>query len=180
MLKTLIHRQIHAQEQRYEMSLAYLHHIAETSRSAVAVLALFLPMARYRRVVPAAAFHVAVLVAVRAQDCGTCVQVGVKMARDDGVTGKVLRAVLQDQPDQLPADLADVYHYARAVVQQQDDAALREQLRDRYGDAGLIDLAYALATAQMFPVLKRALGYATTCARVDLDDASLETTALPV
>jgi len=179
MLKTLVHRQIHRQEQDYEMSLAYLHHIAETSLSAIAAFALFMPMARYRRVVPAAAFHVAALVAVRAQDCGTCVQIGVNMARDEDVAAEVVRAVLQDRPDQLPAALAEVYRYARAVVQQQDDAALREQLRDRYGDAGLIDLAYALASAQVFPVVKRALGYGTACVRVDLDDASLETTALP-
>jgi alkylhydroperoxidase family enzyme len=179
MLKTLAHRQIRAQEQAYGVSLAYLHHIAETSLAATAAFALFLPMSRYRRVVPAAAFHVATLVAVRAQDCGTCVQIGVNAARDEGVAAEVVRAVLQDRPDRLPADLGEVYHYAQAVVQQQDDAALREQLRDRYGDAGLIDLAYALASAQVFPVVKRALGYATACARVDLGDASLETTALP-
>ena len=33
----------------------------------------------------------------------------------------------------------------------------------------LIELAFAIATSQVFPVLKRALGYAVSCSRVSIE-----------
>jgi hypothetical protein len=46
---------------------------------------------------------------------------------------------------------------------------LREQPRNRYGDAGLVELALAISSSQVYPITKRALGYATHCAKVTLN-----------
>src|SRR5260370_41116536 len=43
-------------------------------------------------------------------------------------------------------------------------SALRERIRLRYGDEGLIEMALAIATCRGFPTIKHALGYAVSCA----------------
>jgi hypothetical protein len=47
-------------------------------------------------------------------------------------------------------------------------APLRESLRARLGEEALIELSFAIAAARVFPTVKRGLGYATSCALVEL------------
>jgi hypothetical protein len=44
--------------------------------------------------------------------------------------------------------------------------AERESVRRRIGDAGVVELSIAVASAQVFPVLEWGMGYAQTC-RID-------------
>ena len=124
----------------------------------------------HRRVLPVEPHFVAAIVATRDEDCGTCLQVEVNLAKKAGLSPDHLRAVLDRQPDVLPDELADVYRFAEAVVQATySEDNLRERIRTRYGDAGLVELALAIASARVFPVTKRALGYAKSCAEVQIN-----------
>jgi hypothetical protein len=81
----------------------------------------------------------------------------------------VIRAVLAARPDELPAELADVFHFAEEVVTASgDEGPYRERIRERYGEEGLVELALAIAVCRVFPVTKRALGYAKSCAAVSV------------
>ena len=169
MLSKLILRRLDAEERALGASLDYIRYIVRTSLSAFFKFALFTPLAKYRRKLPAAPYHVARIVATRDEDCGTCVQIEVNLARQDGVSAETLRAVLADSPEKLTAELAEVYHFARAVVAASgDEEELRPRIRARYGDEGLVELALGIAAARMFPITKRALGYATSCALVEI------------
>jgi hypothetical protein len=44
--------------------------------------------------------------------------------------------------------------------------SLVEQARKRYGERGLVSLAFSVTTARMFPTLKRGLGHGAVCAKV--------------
>jgi hypothetical protein len=168
MLQTLINRQIEAMEIRLGVPLEYLRFIAAHSRSAFFKFGLFMPLANHHRIVPPEALLVAHLVAVRHQDCGSCVQIAFNMAGKYGVPDAVMRAAWEDRPEALPDGPADAYRFACAVVDQDAEAAdaLRERIRSRYGDEGLVELSLALATAQVFPIAKRGLGFAESCALV--------------
>ena len=50
-----------------------------------------------------------------------------------------------------------------------DDDTLRETLRKRYGEHGLIELAYAIASSRIPPTVKRGLGYAKSCSLVAVE-----------
>lgn len=157
-------------EVRVPGSADYLRAIAEQSNRAFVKFLLILPLARHRRVVGAPAYFAARIAATRAQDCGTCVQMETNMARQHGVSPEVLRAVLEDRVDSLPPEVAAAFQFARAVAEQTgDEGALREQVRRYFGEEGLVELALAVATAQVFPGIKRALGYATSCALVHIE-----------
>jgi alkylhydroperoxidase family enzyme len=151
-------------------SADYLRAIARQSKRAFAKFLLILPLARHRRAVSIPAYFAARISAVLAQDCGICVQMETNMARQHGVPPEVLRAVLEDRMDRLPPEVAAAHQFARAVAgRTENEGALREQVRRYFGEEGLVELALAIATAMVFPVTKRALGYATACALVNVE-----------
>ncbi len=69
----------------------------------------------------------------------------------------------------LPEALREVYQFAEEQANREDNSELRERLRQRYGDHGLIALALAITSAGTFPTLKRALGFATSCSKVQVN-----------
>ncbi|HEX8130422.1 MAG TPA: hypothetical protein VF527_15080 [Pyrinomonadaceae bacterium] len=171
MLRQLILKQLDAEERKLGgVSIDYLRHIARTSLSAFFKFALFTPLAAHRRALPADAYHVARLVATQHEDCGTCVQIEVNLARRHGVAPEVLRAAILRRPDELPAALADVYRFAEAVCEAGGaEGEWRERVRVHYGEEALVELALGIAAARVFPTTKRALGYATSCALVRVE-----------
>jgi hypothetical protein len=51
--------------------------------------------------------------------------------------------------------------------------SLVEQARKRYGERGLISLAFSVTTARMFPTLKRGVGHGAVCARVVIKNETI-------
>jgi hypothetical protein len=49
-----------------------------------------------------------------------------------------------------------------------NEEELRQRIRQRYGNEGLVEMALGIAAARVFPVTKRALGFATSCALVEV------------
>src|SRR3954467_14989 len=164
MLRRLILGRIAAAEKTLGVPLDYCQYIARTSLRAFFKFAKFLAVDEYRRVLPAAPCYVARIVAVRHDDCGTCVQIAVNQAKKAGVSPEILRAVLDGNLDDLPEDLRDVYRFTDAIVRNTGpESPLRERIRQRYGDEALIELALAIASCRTFPTIKRTLGYAVSC-----------------
>jgi AhpD family alkylhydroperoxidase len=163
MLSWLINRKITKAERELGVSLDYARWIAKASLPATLRMAKFTKLLHAHRG-PATAVHVASIVGSMADDCGSCVQIGVNLARKAGVSREILEAVVRRAPETLPADLADVYRFAEAATlnaPELDD--FRERVRDRYGDAGLIEIALAVAMHRVYPTLKRGLGFAKSC-----------------
>lgn len=91
------------------------------------------------------------------------------MAECEGVSGEVLRAMLARKPESLPADALLGYRFAESALAHSADAdELREAVINRWGQRGLVSLAYALVAARIFPTLKYALGHGKTCVRVSV------------
>jgi alkylhydroperoxidase family enzyme len=167
MLRRLILSRIAAAEKALGVPLDYCRFMVRASLRASLKFAKFLAVDEYRRVLPPGPCYVARIVAVRDEDCGTCVQIAVNQAKNAGVPAEQLRAVLDGDLDRLPAELRDAYCFAEAVVTRNDqEDALRERIRLRYGDEGLVEMALAIASCRTFPITKRALGYAVSCSDV--------------
>jgi hypothetical protein len=79
----------------------------------------------------------------------------------------VLRAVLTDDPDAMPPDVALVWKFTRATLAH--DAAAdeyREAIVKRWGRRALVSVALAITAARMYPTLKYALGHGRSCSVV--------------
>jgi alkylhydroperoxidase family enzyme len=168
-IRQLILLKLASEERKLGESLDYVRHILRTSLGAFLKFIKIMPLAQYRRVLPPGPYHVAQLVATRDEDCGTCVQIEVNMAKKDRVDPGIIHLVLDRRPEELPDDLADVYRFAEAVVTSSgEEGPARERIRARYGEKGLVELALAIASCRVFPITKRALGYAQSCSAVQV------------
>jgi hypothetical protein len=169
MLRWLIHRKLSAEEKKLGVSVDYLRHVADVSPAAFLRFCSILPFANSRKVLPKDAWFVAQIVALQHKDCGPCLQIGVNLARQNGVDPALLRATLDGHCDDMPQEMVDVLRFTQSVVTgSDDDDALRETLRKRYGERGLIELAYAIASSRIPPTVKRCLGYAKSCSLVSV------------
>ncbi|WP_412063264.1 hypothetical protein [Rubrivirga sp. IMCC45206] len=165
----LADRVIAAAEARVGVSMPYLTTLADTSGAAFAKWMLAMPAADHRKAAPREAWHLARLGATVAQDCGTCVQVVVTVARRDGVGAILLRQAL-DAPETLSDDLREAYAFGHAVATQADDVADHVQaIEALFGHPAHVELAMAVAMCHIFPVIKRGLGQSLACALVTVE-----------
>lgn len=167
MLRRFLASRIAAAERELGVSMEYAHSILGVSLPAFFRFARFLAVDEYRRLLPEAPRAVARIAAVQLEDCGTCLQIVVNQARNAGVPRAHVRAVLEGRWGDLPEELTEVCRFTVAVVTRSGgEDALRERIRVRYGDEGLVELALAIASCRTFPITKRALGYAVSCSQV--------------
>lgn len=172
MLKNFFHRKLNAEEKKLGASMDYLRHVLDVSPAAFLRFASIMPFANSRKALPPPAWFVAQIVALRAEDCGPCLQITVNLARQQKVASEIVQAAVDGHVDGLPTELANVYRFAQSVVDGNDDDALRETVRKKYGERGLIEIAYAIASSRIPPTVKRALGYAKSCQAVTIDVSS--------
>ena len=165
----LTDRVVATAEKRTGSEMPYLRTLADASGAAFAKWMLAMPAADHRRVAPREAWHLARLGATVAQDCGTCVQVVVNVARKDGVGALLLRQAL-DAPDTLPDDDRAAYAFGLAVGQNAPDVAEHAgRIAALFGHEAHVELAMAVAMCHVFPVMKRGLGMALACSLVTVD-----------
>jgi hypothetical protein len=117
--------------------------------------------------VPIEPWFAAGITAVRHEDCGPCTQLGVMMAERAGISPAVIRAVLAENPDAMPTDVALVWRFTRATLAH-DPAAdeYRDTIVNRWGRLALVSLAFAITAGRIYPTIKYALGHGKTCTRV--------------
>ena len=108
------------------------------------------------------------LVGTLAEDCGPCTQISVDMAAAGGVKPEVLRAILAGDEAAMGEDAALAWRFARASLARDMAACdpLRDEIVRRWGEKGLVAIAFAITTARMYPTLKYALGHGKACSKV--------------
>jgi hypothetical protein len=167
MVTWLMRRAIGAFERQWSYDARYLYDILEASPRAARLFWSVARLGQYRRDIPSDAWSAAGITTVRHEDCGPCTQLAVTMAERAGVRPDVLRAVLTDDPERMPADVALVWRFTRASLAR-DVAAdeYREAIVRRWGPRALVSLAFAMAAARVYPTVKYALGHGQACTRV--------------
>lgn len=153
-----------AAERKLRVPADYLGRMGETSFAGFLKFLLVLPVTGHHRTATRHLAHAARIVASQHEDCGPCVQIAVNTARDDGLPADLVRAILDRREGELPGDVLLAVRFAEAVLAADGrEAPLREQLERDHGPAAVTELALAIATARLFPTIKRGLGYAQSC-----------------
>jgi hypothetical protein len=162
-----MHKAIGKFERDLGYDAGYMHDLIATSPRAAWLFFRAASIGQFRRDLPMDAWCAAGLTAVRHEDCGPCTQLGVRMAERAGVSPEVLRAVLVDDVDAMPADVALVWKFTRATLAH--DAAAdgyRDAIVKRWGRRALVSVAFAITAARLYPTVKYALGHGKACTRV--------------
>jgi len=153
-----------------DVNMDYAYHLRDVAPSRLWRFSMIKVVEGGRRFTPAEAYHAAGMAAAMVEDCGPCVQIHVNLALKDGVRADVLRALAARRLDQAPEDAALGFAYGEAVAQGVMADEMRGKIRAKWGEQGLIELAFTIAAARFYPGLKRGLGYAHTCERIIVDD----------
>ena len=167
MLSWLLKRRIDAFERDYGYDASYLRDMLAADVKSVIALWKVQGLSQYRKGVPREAWYAAGLAGVLSEDCGPCTQLAIAMAERDGVAADTLRAIVAGDTRMMPDEAVLAYRFAKASLAR-DAAAdeLRIEIVKRWGQQGLISLAFALASARIFPTVKYALGHGQACSRV--------------
>ena len=167
MVKWALRKALDKFERDYSYDASYIREMIDVSPRAAWLFSRVAALGQFRRDIPMDAWCTAGITAVRHEDCGPCTQLAVTMAERGGVRPEVLRAVLTDDPDSMPADVALVWKFTRATLAH--DAAAdryREGIVQRWGRRALISVAFAITAGRIYPTVKYALGHGKACMRV--------------
>ena len=168
MLRWLLRRKLDAEERKLGESMDYLRHIVDESPASFLRFASIMPFVNSRKVLPKQAWFAAQITTLRHEDCGPCLQIAVNLAKQHGVGTELIRAILDKDATILTQEMTEVCDFTMSILSCSDDSTLREALRARYGERGLIELAYAISSSRIPPTVKRVLGYATSCSKVTI------------
>ena len=152
------------------VSMDFAYHLRDVAPSRLWRFTFIKVIEGDRKHTPADVYHAAGMAAAMVEDCGPCVQIHVNLALKDRVDADVLRSLAARRLDRVPTDVALAFEYGEAVSQGVMADEMRDQIRAKWGEKGLIELAFAIATARFYPALKRGMGYAHTCERVVVND----------
>ena len=167
MVKWMLRKALGKFERDWNYDASYMRDMIEASPRAAWLFSRATALGQFRRDIPIEAWCAAGITAVRHEDCGPCTQLGVTMAERAGVSASVLRAVLADDPDAMPPDVALAWKFTRATLAH--DAAADEYrvaIVERWGKRALISLAFAITAARLYPTVKYALGHGKACTRI--------------
>src|SRR4029453_8040275 len=167
MIKWALHRAIDKFERQWNYDATYIRDMIDASPRAAWLFSRVTALGQFRRDLPLEAWCAAGITAVRDEDCGPCTQLGVTMAERAGVSPAVLRAVLADNPDAMPPDVALVWNFTRATLAHNAAAdEYREALVKSWGPSVVVSLVFEITAARIYPKVKYALGHGKACMRV--------------
>ncbi|MCE9619477.1 MAG: hypothetical protein K8R92_06175 [Planctomycetes bacterium] len=153
-----------------DVNMDFAYHLRDVAPSWLWRFSMIKLVEGQRKYTPAEVYHSAGMAAAMVEDCGPCVQIHVNLALKDGVKGDVLRLLAARRLESVPPQVALAFRYGEAVAKGERTDDMRELIRKLWGEKGLIELAFLIATARFYPGLKRGLGFAHTCERVVVED----------
>lgn len=170
MLKRIVEKKMQEFEAMTGESADYMREIYAASPKAFFKYNRFSQgMGQHRDVLPPEVAAVAGIAAIKSEDCGPCLMIVIRFAQLRGVGDDVIEAAVARDLETLSPDLADAYRFAEAVAgAEHDTGELEDKLRAQYGDRGMIELAFVIASVRVYPTLKRALGHGRACYPVEI------------
>lgn len=170
-------REEHLQEmetfsRRYRYDMSYLEEFLQGSREGYEKFANFRPLSYHREFLPLEIYWVSKLAAMQVADCGACLQLNVRQALEAGIEKPLVQACLQGG-SRLPENLKDVFDFATAVASYRNiDPQLEERIDAQLDKSQRIELGVCVATASVYPTIKRAMGYTQSCSLVEIEFAA--------
>jgi hypothetical protein len=155
-------------EKKSGENMDYMRDIASASPAAVYKFALCFPFMMHRKAAPLDAYFLAAFGALKHEDCGPCLQIAVNQAIAAHVAPELISAAVAGGSALDPEHKAYFDFGGAVAANAPETEELRLQVSQRLSPAAMADLAIGIASARVFPALKRALGHAQSCSIVQV------------
>lgn len=174
MLSWFIEKRIDAFERSYAYDMSYTREILKLSPGALMKFMRATEIGKFRQGVSLEAWYAAGLVAIVAEDCGPCTQLGVTMAERAGVDPSLITNVIAGRFDDLPEPVADTARFTLATMQRSPEVdELRQRVERHFGRIGVLSITFRIVAARIYPTVKYALGYGEACQRITVAGKSV-------
>lgn len=162
-------KQINQFEAHYKYDGTFMRELLENSPKGLEKFNNFLPLSAHKEKLGPEDYWVAKLATMQVEDCGECLQLNVRMALEAGISKDLVRATINGG-NGLPTNLKDVYHYAKSVAGHDlVDNDLMARIEACYDKGSLLEFGICIATAKVFPTIKRAVGYTKACSLIKIE-----------
>lgn len=181
MLRHIFARIIDSFERTWSYDASYMRFIANAAPATFLKFS-FVTTAADRKAAPADALAAAAIAATIVEGCGPCNQISADIAAASGVGSATLRAILAGDEAAMGETAALAWRFARASLARDLETAdpLREEIVRRWGERGLVALAFQINSGRTFPTLKYALGYGKACSKVRVAGEDAPVAHLPL
>lgn len=174
MVRYALGKMLLAFKRRYDYDVGYQQEILRADLGAFLKFMGVQTMSAHVGGLPVEPLYAARIRTIIWDDCGPCTQLVVNMALEAKLDPVLVRALIDRDFPNLPANIALVVRFTELVLRHEPEAEeLREQIRALWGDKGLIAIAFAISSYRVYPSLKYALGYGKSCSRVQVNDSLL-------
>lgn len=174
MVRYALGKMLQAFRRRYDYDVGYQQEILRADLGAFLKFMGVQTMSAHVGGLPVEPLYAARIRTIIWDDCGPCTQLVVNMALEAKLDPVLVRALIDRDFPNLPANIALVVRFTELVLRHEPEAEeLREQIRALWGDKGLIAIAFAISSYRVYPSLKYALGYGKSCGRVQVNDSLL-------
>ena len=174
MIRYFLDKILLSTKKRYDYDVGYLQEILQADLPAFAKFMGFQTMSAHGGNLPVEPLFAARIRAILWDDCGPCTQLVVNMALEAKVRPDVVRAIIEGQLEELPGEVALVVRFTQYVMAHAPEAEeLRAEIVERWGQKGLVAIAFAISSSRVYPALKYAMGYGYACQRIQVDNVAL-------
>lgn len=174
MIRYALNKMLLAMKRRYDYDVRYQQDILKADLGAFLKFMGLQAMSAHAGNLPAGPLFAARLRAIIWDDCGPCTQLVVNMALEAKLDADIVRAIIERDMNSLPEEIALVLRFTELVLAHDPEADdLREDIRARWGEGGLIAIGFAIGSYRVYPALKYALGYGKSCSRVQVSKSFL-------
>ena len=156
-------------ESHYDYDCSYMRRMAETSPKAFEAFVNFLPMGKIGSSVPSDILWTAKIASMLTEDCGSCVQLSIKMAIEAGVEKDLVKKIVLHR-NELSPEHSLMFKFATSIATNgQDHQELQLAVAQKYGPEQLTELAVAISSTKIYPTIKRALGEFKSCSLYEFE-----------
>ena len=156
-------------QNHYNYDTSYMKEMLKNAPEAYQTFEAFLPMANFVKEIPLDVLYVAKVTAMKNEDCAACLQLNVDMALEAGINKNIIKEIIYNDGRNLTSELKNIYDFSLIIVQNRNmDEALYDTIISKYSKSVIIELALALASAKIFPTIKRTLNEAESCKLIEI------------
>ena len=163
MNKTELMSQIDQFETHYQYDSTYMRDLLNSSQAAYEKFSACMPLVNHHELLSHRDYWIVKLTAMHQEDCGSCVQLLINIAREAAIDSQPINAVIAG-PDRLTQEDKQLYDYVvKVTLNKPSEDVLSGAINNRYTNGQLLEMGIVIATCKLFPTIKRSAGYAKSC-----------------